>query len=82
MTRTASRRRERIRIVQPEGNMLELTRIMIAGHVARMRREERGATAVEYGLLVALIAAVIIGVVTTLGLKLPIGFQTVINNLP
>ncbi len=29
--------------------------------------EERGATAVEYALMVALIAAVIIGVVTTLG---------------
>lgn len=31
---------------------------------------ERGATAVEYGIMVALIAAVIIGVVTTLGLNL------------
>jgi pilus assembly protein Flp/PilA len=30
-------------------------------------REEGGATAVEYALMVALIAAVIIGVVTTLG---------------
>ena len=32
------------------------------------RTSERGASAVEYSLLVALIAAVIIGVVTTLGL--------------
>ena len=31
------------------------------------RDEERGATAVEYGLLVALIAAVIVAVVVTLG---------------
>lgn len=63
--------------------MLDFAQIMLAGHVARMHRDdERGATAVEYGLLVALIAAVIIGVVTTLGLKLPIGFQTVINQLP
>jgi pilus assembly protein Flp/PilA len=30
-------------------------------------RSERGATAVEYGLMVALIAAVIIGIVFTLG---------------
>jgi pilus assembly protein Flp/PilA len=30
-------------------------------------REEEGASAVEYGLLVALIAVVIIGAVTTLG---------------
>ena len=31
------------------------------------RDEEKGATAVEYGLMVALIAVVIIGAVTTLG---------------
>ncbi len=30
-------------------------------------KEQKGATAVEYALMVALIAAVIIGVVTTLG---------------
>lgn len=30
-------------------------------------RDERGATAVEYGLMVALIAVVIIGAVTLLG---------------
>lgn len=35
----------------------------------RGRDQERGATAVEYGLLVALIAAVIIVSVTTLGIK-------------
>ncbi len=33
-------------------------------------RDEEGATAVEYGLMAALIAAVIIGVVTTLGTNL------------
>jgi pilus assembly protein Flp/PilA len=32
-------------------------------------RDERGATAVEYGLMVALIAAVIVLTVTTLGSK-------------
>lgn len=31
-------------------------------------RDERGATAVEYGLMVALIAIVIIGAVSTFGL--------------
>jgi len=30
-------------------------------------KDEEGATAVEYGLMVALIAAVIVGAVTTLG---------------
>ncbi|WP_440151166.1 Flp family type IVb pilin [Arthrobacter sp. SAFR-179] len=33
----------------------------------RLRREEKGATAVEYGIMVALIAVVIIAAVTLLG---------------
>lgn len=40
-------------------------------------RDEEGATAVEYGLLVALIAAVIVGVVKTLGTNVKTGFETV-----
>jgi len=43
------------------------------------RDEEKGATAVEYGLLVALIAAVIITVVTTLGTDIRDKFQEVVN---
>ena len=43
--------------------------------------DEKGASAVEYGLMVALIAAVIIGVVMILGQALPGGFQTVINSI-
>ena len=39
--------------------------------------KERGATAVEYGLLVALIAAVIVAVVATLGGKINAAFTTV-----
>lgn len=38
---------------------------------------EDGATAVEYGLLVALIAAVIVAVVKTLGQKILTAFTTV-----
>ena len=38
-------------------------------------RNDRGATAVEYGLMVALIAVVIIGAVTLLGTKLSTIFQ-------
>jgi len=38
---------------------------------------ERGATAVEYGLLVALIAAVIVVVVATLGTQISTAFQSV-----
>ncbi|MDZ4733706.1 MAG: Flp family type IVb pilin [Nitrospirota bacterium] len=39
-------------------------------HIVRFMKEEDGATAVEYGLMVALIAVVIIGAVTLLGTNL------------
>ena len=45
-----------------------ITYIKARGYLAR--HDENGASAVEYGLLVALIAAVIIGAVTLLGTKL------------
>jgi len=48
----------------------------------RLAREEKGATAVEYGLMVGLIAAVIIGVVATLGGQLEGLFQTIADALP
>ena len=47
----------------------------------QLEKSEQGATAVEYGLLVALIAAVIISVLLTLGPKLLPGMETVIANL-
>ena len=46
-----------------------------------VRTNERGATAVEYGLLVALIAAVIVTVVVTLGQKINTAFTTVNNSI-
>lgn len=44
-------------------------------------RDDRGATAVEYGLIVALIAAVIIVVVATLGKQVNDAFQSVVANM-
>ena len=44
---------------------------------AALRRDDRGATAVEYGLLVALIAAIITGIVATLGSQISTAFATV-----
>ena len=38
--------------------------------MSRLVADESGATAIEYGLIVALIAVVIIGAVTTLGTNL------------
>ena len=40
-------------------------------------KDEEGATAVEYGLIVALIAAVIIATVAVVGTKVKGGFETV-----
>jgi pilus assembly protein Flp/PilA len=45
------------------------------------RDEEKGATAVEYGLMVALIAIVIIGAVTFLGGNLATLFSSIANNI-
>ncbi len=54
----------------------------IAGVKDRFTKEEKGATAVEYGLLVALIAAIIVGTVATLGQDVLKGFKTVADTLP
>ncbi|HYO36373.1 MAG TPA: Flp family type IVb pilin [Geodermatophilus sp.] len=45
-------------------------------------KAEKGATAVEYGLMVGLIAVVIITVVATLGDQLAALFQNVSDELP
>ena len=44
--------------------------------VSRFVKDESGATAIEYGLIVALIAVVIISAVTTLGTKLNSSLST------
>lgn len=44
-------------------------------------RDEDGAAAIEYGLFAALIAAVIVGTVATLGTNVNTGFSTVNNEL-
>ena len=49
--------------------------------IAQFLHNEDGAAAVEYGLLVALIAAVIVAVVATLGTRVKAGFTTVCNAL-
>ena len=50
--------------------------VKLQTRITTMKREE-GATAVEYGLMVALIAAVIIIVVATLGTKISSVFNQV-----
>ncbi len=48
---------------------------------AAWANRDRGATAVEYGLIVALIAAIIVGVVATLGTDIAAAFQTVVDEI-
>ncbi|WP_045729598.1 Flp family type IVb pilin [Pseudarthrobacter chlorophenolicus] len=47
----------------------------------RLRSEEKGATAVEYGIMVALIAVVIIVAVSTLGGQLQTMFTDVTTDI-
>ena len=64
--------------------MQALVRIYVLGAtaVADRREGDRGATAVEYGLIVALIAAVVIGGVTFLGSRTRSSFNSVTVNFP
>lgn len=45
--------------------------------LANVIRDDEGATMVEYGIMVALIAAICIAVITTLGQKVSNAFSTV-----
>lgn len=45
-------------------------------------KDDSGATAIEYGLIVALIAVVIITAVQTLGTKLDTAFGSINSKLP
>lgn len=49
--------------------------------LARFCKEDKGATAIEYGLIASLIAVAIVGVLLTLGPTLSGAFQTVQNSL-
>jgi pilus assembly protein Flp/PilA len=49
--------------------------------VSRFLTNESGVTAIEYGLIAALIAVVIIGAVSTVGTSLKATFNTVASSL-
>ena len=49
--------------------------------IARFLDDDTGATAIEYGLIAALISVAIIGAVTTMGTKLSSTFATVSGQL-
>ncbi len=60
--------------------MLQLL-VTLQRSLAARGKDDEGATAVEYGLIVALIAAVIILVVAALGQDVLGGFNTIEDNL-
>ncbi|GCD88937.1 Flp family type IVb pilin [Nocardioides sp. LS1] len=61
---------------------LQLMTLMFINDLKTPRRDDKGATAVEYGLLVALIAAVIIVAVALLGTKINVAFGKINAALP
>ena len=63
---------------RPLTNLTTLENIMMTNFL----RDEQGATAIEYGLMAALIAVVIIAAVTLIGQKLDSTFSSVGNSLP
>ncbi len=48
---------------------------------SKLMRDESGATAIEYGLIAALISVVIIGAVTLVGTQLSTTFNTISTQL-
>ena len=50
-------------------------------YLCRFIADERGATAIEYGLIAALLAVVICGAVSILGTKIYAKFATVQNSM-
>ena len=48
---------------------------------ARFAKDESGATAIEYGLIAALISVVIIGVLSSIGTNLNAKFQAISDQL-
>ena len=55
--------------------------VIVQNALAHRLRSDRGATAVEYGLLVALIAAVIIGIVIVVGKQVSNAFNSVSSEM-
>ena len=63
-------------------NPIQTLVTLVAFAQDRLRRDEKGATAVEYGLMVGLIAVVIIAAVVLLGEQLRDLFTAISDELP
>lgn len=51
------------------------------GFLTRLATRERGATAVEYGIMLTLIGGVLLAAGLTIGPRLVLGFQAVIDRI-
>jgi len=67
--------------LEPEGPAMLKAYTRAVARINSIRSDEEGATAVEYGLMVALIAVVIIGAVALIGTNLSTMFQGVADEL-
>lgn len=56
---------------------MSMTRKTIKAFAKAFAKDQEGATAIEYGLFAALIGAVIVGTVGTLGGQTKSGFETI-----
>jgi pilus assembly protein Flp/PilA len=55
--------------------------VQVCQFIKRLLQDESGATAIEYGLIAALIAVVIIGAVTAVGVNLSGTFNNIASNV-
>jgi pilus assembly protein Flp/PilA len=65
--------------------MLDMLKVAAWYYLPALRRDTRGVTALEYGILAGLIAVVIIGAVTSLGTSLSTmftGIAATISGIP
>lgn len=53
----------------------------IASSVRSFLHDEEGATMVEYGIMIALIAAVCVGIITTVGTQIQAAFTNTSNSI-
>jgi pilus assembly protein Flp/PilA len=53
----------------------------MSNFVSRFAKDESGATAIEYGLIVALIAVVIVAIISSVGNKLNAAFKSTDDEL-
>jgi pilus assembly protein Flp/PilA len=69
-------------VLAMETLMLALyTKILLALYSLKLTKDESGVTAIEYGLIAALIAVVCIGIWTTIGTGLKAQFTSISNSL-